>query len=297
MTKILTTVVTAMVLLSGVSSFGADITERLPADTILIGKVDLAAARGSRLGEALMDAHLQKVRDVRHFCNTIIGFDPDQVKTVWLVSSRKDTGVVALQGTFSAAAVRAGFGGLPNVFEVDRPNCEFAARFKDEKKPGMQMGAVLDRHTMLVGDEPSVERFLAARSGDAQALAADDPEVRRIRDARTGFHAVMRGNLENWGDFDANMARWVKALRISGQFSDDVSATLSLTTVSPDTAEGLGHLIRGLTLLTTSDAETIPVPMVREAIRHANVEVGAAEVRVTATLNGDDVQRLLAARR
>jgi hypothetical protein len=272
-------------------------TAPAPKETMLIARVDVAAVRQSPLATKLLTQHAQKWGLVTSFFAETVGLEVEQVRELWFLAAQEGSGVALLRGTFDAQRLTQRFGTLPNVTPSERPGCSFAAVFTDPKKPTPQMAALLDAETLLVGDQPSVERFLAARADAAQCLPADHAALRQVATSPKPLCVVLSGDLSQWRGFDRDLAAAVSQLELTGEVTTDLLLTLSATTRTPAQAEAVANLARGLAVL-KADAPSLASKPLHRQVLHA-AEISHAECVATAqvTIAGSTIQEQLAPRR
>ncbi len=244
---------------------------------------------------SLLEQQAERYGKVSSFFIDCIGIDLDTLTTAWIVSARKDTGVVVVHGAFDAARIEARFGYLPTVTRVQRPGIPFAGRFVDEKDPTKhKLAAVIDGSTIVVGDLESVDRFLAVRNDPEKLLPADHPAIRRVADSTHHLAVTLFGDLAKWEDFDPNMASVAEYLTLVGDAGADVSFTLTVRTGTAEQAEALSNIGKGLAQLKAVDPKTQAKPLILALLRSAAFEQHGTEASVKVSLTGEQLRQRLA---
>ncbi|OGV80309.1 MAG: hypothetical protein A3K19_18235 [Lentisphaerae bacterium RIFOXYB12_FULL_65_16] len=295
MRKVMAKLLVGAVLTATVSALaGLDVTRYIPQGTKIVLRVDLKAALQSELMTAILQQQADKFGLVQEFLSQNVGIALSDVDTLWLLSSQPNAGVVVCKGRFDGQAVRARFGNLPNVTDLGRQDCDFACRFLDAKKNTMQMGAVVDAETMVVGDETSVMSFLATLQGAAKSLPADQPRLERLKNDKSVLAGTLIGPAVDWPGADKEMARYVIDVWASGGLAKDVDVVLNLGVDSPEHAEGIGHIIQGFVILKSDDSNSVQNPLLRSLLRAITVTQDENRLAITVKAPGDQIQQLAA---
>ena len=267
-----------------------DISKTIPADAKIVLRMDVAGMRLSELGADLLTLHDARLREIKLFATQYAGLDLDLIGRAWVLSAKPDTGVVVFEGSFDAAQVRAKFGLLPNVTELKRDGCAYVARFKDDKKDRMQLGAIIDGHTLALGDEPSMEHYLEACAGKTPTVPADNAQLQKLIADKHQFIGTILGGPANWPDFDRNLAGFVKELWLTGDLTADATLQLAVTADTVEHAEGMELVLRGLQPLASDHPNVQAKPIVADAIKAAKVSRQERTVTVATTVPGVQVQ-------
>lgn len=278
----------------GASGADLDVAAKLPADTRLLVHARLNAILESPLGSIVNLTHDIKLGEIRKFVRQHIGLDLDRVEDIWVLSCKPDTGVIVLKGDLGAGEIPLVFGQSPDVTEVFREDCPFVAKFKDEKKGTMQLGAVIDENTVAFGDIPSVNHYLDVVAGKSEALPGDNSQLCAFRRGPDLIAATILGNLAEWGDFDADLAAALRNIRLDVDADDDVHLRLTLEAVDARQAEGFELTIKGLLILKGESQQLKAKGLLYSLARRVSVKRQGSTVTVDSMLPGDDVEGMAA---
>ncbi len=270
-----------------------DITGIIPADTRLIVRIDVGRTIQSPLAKDLQDIHHAKITNLKTFFKENIGFDFMLTEEAWLLSGKPDTGVVLLKGNIDAVEIKGKFGQLPNVTEMKYDGIKYVVKFKDDKKDKWQLGAVLGRDVLAIGDVPSMEHFLKACQGKVETMDADDANVKQIANSRSHLAATLLGDMTAWDKtFDPDIAKVLKGIWFSVDVDADLSAKLTVKCDSERSADGIVKVIEGLIILKGDSKEIRANPLLVRGLKTVTLSRNADVVTITAKLKGTDVQGL-----
>lgn len=272
------------------------VQKHIPADTKIVGKIRVADAMGSRIISGILDVCAEQYGALYTFMNENVGVDITAIETAWFLIPQPNTGVVVLQGQFDRAAIRTRFMMVPGVSQVFREDCAIAARFRDEKKGTVQMGALLDETTLAVGDEESVTAFLDARQGKVPTVPATHQGLRRVAQDDSTLAITALTPATEWPNADPNIARLVDTAYFRLQIAENARATLSVSTRRPQDAQALSFLLQGLALLKANDPALARQPLLKGALASMMCRTKDNVLAVSTEVSGQDIQMLLASR-
>ncbi len=275
-----------------------DVAATIPKEMVIVGKLDLASALKSPVINDVLNAFGEKYSAICNFCQQAVGFDLEQVRTVWFMSAKPDTSVIVFNGPFVAEDIRRTFGVAPNVTVIDEEGCLFAARFRDDKTNQMKIGAILDEGTLAFGDERWMNVFLETWRGRHSAHPKDTPQLQRLAKTKKTIAVTMLGGPGRWPEFDRKVARLLDDIWISMDISDTVEVQVAGLTKDPQIAQGAAMIFEGLTKVATARGSGLPLPpLVRTLLQGARFDVDGKAVMAATQVSQESVQQLLAARR
>jgi len=270
----------------------------IPKEMVLVGRLDFAGALKSPVVNDALDSFGDKYSAICNFCQQAVGFDIEQVRTVWFMSAKPDTNVIVFNGPFVAEDIRRTFGAAPTVTVIDEPGCLFAARFQDDKSHTMKIGAVLDEGTLAFGDEKWMKIFLDTWRGQHPAHPADSPQIQRLSKTKKTVVVTMIGGPRHWPEFDAKLARLLDDIWITLDATDDIRIQLALLTKDVQVAQGAAMVFEGITKIATAKGGSFPLPrLLLTALRDARFGSDGKAVMAESTVSRGTIQQLLASRR
>ncbi|NOY79374.1 MAG: hypothetical protein GXP31_00060 [Kiritimatiellaeota bacterium] len=275
-----------------------NVAATIPKEMVIVGRLDLATALKSPVVNDVLNAFGDKYSAICNFCQQAVGFDLEQVRTVWFMSAKPDTSVIVFSGPFVAEDIRRTFGVAPNVTVIDEEGCLFAARFRDDKTGQMKIGAILDEGTLAFGDEQWMNLFLETWRGRHPAHPTDSPQVQRLTQTKKTIAVTLLGGPRRWPEFDRKIARLLEEIWISVDISDTVNVQFASLTKDPQIAQGAAMIFEGLTKVATARNSGLPLPpLVRTLLQGARFGVDGKAVMAAAAVTQESIQQLLAARR
>ena len=296
MTKKLGVLTVALSLgLAVAASAKLEVTKCVPADTFFIAKLNLAEALKSPVVTGLVSQHAEQYNVAKDFLTQNVGLSLEEIQTLWILSSKPNTATVVAQGKFDPVAIQHRFGTLPNVTEVHRDGCTYVARFEDQKKGTTNLGAILDGETIVFGEEACVSHFLDTFDGTGKAMPATDARLAKLLESKSAITAAVVGDLMSWPNVDKNIAATISAAWFTCDLTTDLAAVLSLTALTPDKANGLEFLLRGLIAIQTSDNQPTNKPVLQRLLKSTTVTRDGTSILLTARVTGADVQQLVPA--
>ena len=272
------------------------VQEHIPADTKIVGKIRIADAMGSRVVSDILDVCAEQYGTLHTFMSENVGVDITAIETAWFLVPRPDAGVVILQGQFDQAAIRTRFMMIPGVSQLFREDCAIAARFHDEKKGTVQMGALLDEATLAIGDEECVTAFLDARQGRIPTIPAAHQGLRRLTQDDSTLVLTALAPATEWPNADPNIARLVDTAYFRLQIAENARATLSVSTRRAQDPQALSFLLQGLALLKANDPALARQPLLKGALASMMCRTKDNVLAVSTEVSGQDIQMLLASR-
>ena len=297
-TAVLATIVAVFCGLAQPVQAEVNVLSIVPKEMVLIGRLDFAGALKSPVVSDVLNSFGDKYTAICNFCQQGVGFDIEQVKTVWFMSAKPDTSVIVFNGPFVAEDVRRTFGAAPTTTVIDEQGCLFAARFQDDKTHTMKIGAILDEGTLAFGDEQWMNVFLETWRGKHPAHPADSPQLQRLAKTRKTVAVTMIGGPQRWPHFDAKMARLLSDIWITLDVTDDVGVELALLTRDPQIAQGAAMVFEGLSKIATAKGGALPLPqLVRTALQGAQFRADGNAVMAASKVSRETIQQLLATRR
>ena len=267
----------------------------VPNTTRMVARLHLREIRDTPLFAALKKQHRQLHTLFAGSIAQFAGIDVDAVDTVWMLSEQAETGALVLEGTFVPDMIRAKLESAPGVSVLDAENCLFLARYRQEKEELVRVLALVDKNTVVAGDEKSVLTLIGVLSGVTPALSASTPALQALAVNTHQLAAVMRGDLAGWNGFDRNLASVVQQVWVNADVENNLTADLILVTETDKQARAAEFILRGIIMIVTSkeDSET-DTPLLKRTLETALIRQTGNRVTCTLRVPGTDILKRFA---
>ena len=189
---------TLIVLVTCLAAPGAgvgDIPGSFPDSVMALGRIDMAKLREVPAIERAVNNEFGKLQT---FCRQIrdwTGVDLDSVDRVWLGVLGDDRAIVVMEGEHDVDTIRDSLMAIEQAQIVPKEGVPIAALLPDDKKPGtFNLGAVLDKRVLVIGQPEATEAFIDAYTGNALGLGEEKRTLTRpLAASQFMVHAFILG--------------------------------------------------------------------------------------------------------
>ncbi len=223
-----------------------EIAASFPDRCTVIGRLDVAAFRAIPVVRQAFDSHGGHMTAFVDQVREWVGVDLDTVRRVWLGVEKDGVAVVALEGAFDAGLIQGGILNIDTAQFVPKEGVPMCVLLPDEKKPGqVNMAAVLDDRTLVLGQPAITEDFIDAFTGVAKgASSARLRQVRGLVDSDPLLHAFIFGVAPK--DLEKNP--WLNLLshgELKADLAGDMVIQLAIGSKTPELLKPLQGIVEG----------------------------------------------------
>lgn len=200
--------VTVLLLLH--TATAAPITQKLPAETSFVLRVDTQQLTQTPAFQTFMNNRADGMINFTEQLYQWSGVDIDYVDSAWLIVKQKDVAGLILKGDFQVEAIRQAVRAIPDAQIVIREGLPVAALLPDKKKPGrVNLGAVFDSETVGIGNPDFMDTIIKSFTGTGERLpAATTAQLAGMDRSDAILHAFMFSA----GPLNAEPVPWMKYL-------------------------------------------------------------------------------------
>lgn len=256
----------------------------IPADAVLVGRVDLHDVLDSPLGEQMFQDLRKNYDKIDSYLGSFLGFGLSQIDSVWFAAGADQKGLTLLRGTFELDAVRTKLHRMWGWESVPHDNIPQVSLFRSKEKEPM-LAALLSTGLIAVGNQDEVEKLLAVWQ---QPKAPEDPHRPGVQRVRAGTIALTAASLpphpfssKNHPDVQLIEEAWLE-----GRIDTDVHLSLHIATQNDDVAQGLEKILAGLLQILKQHPDIAENPAYLDAVGRAALVRKDTGVQLNTTVSG-----------
>lgn len=258
---------------------GRWIEAAIPADAVVVGRVQLKSVLASPLGGALVTDLRRNYDAVNWYLDSAFGFDLGQVDEVWFAVDGGDRGVALLRGEFDAARIAQRITQVPGWSQVEFAGVPRASAFTTPEGEA-RMAAVLRDDLLATGDAGPMTDMLNAWQSAGSPAPPIRAGVQRVSSSSADLAMVLLDTRRFTLD-PANPVQLIEAASVEGRLADDLRLSVEVQAVDAEIGGGLEQVVTGALTVLTYHPEVQAAPVYLEAVRNAQVSRKDATLLIT----------------
>jgi hypothetical protein len=281
----------SLLLLSGVSIQAGDISSSFPNESKVLFKVQLDKLRKVKALKGIV--HNEKLEGFQTQIELFTGLDFDAISTVWVGVIKDKEAVLVFEGDFNTSNIVDTMDSHGHFKTVKKKGVLFAVNIPDEKTGKINLAAVINTRTIVIGSPKNARVFLDSYLGNTQGLdQLKKQKAAQLNGSNQLFHGVL---LESkFPGKDNPVTKNLKGAELMISFDSKMQVSLKADLTSERFLKPMQKLLEGfIGIAETIHTPKIPALLKKEVLGNAKVNVENNSLLVTSSLSSETVEEII----